>query len=72
MMNSKSLLGDARPTGGKRVLWNTLMILATGLASFGAYWSIKTSAYPTYGFIAMGVLISLAAIVQVTRCGNNT
>ena len=37
MMNSKSLLGDDIPKGGKRILWNVLMITATGMATFGAF-----------------------------------
>ena len=67
MMNSKSLLGDAMPTGIQRLRWNVLMILATGMAAFGAFWSIKTSGHATLGYSAMGVLIGLAAIVQMVR-----
>ncbi len=36
MMNSKRLLGDQRPRGGRRILWNTLLgvsLLITGLAA---------------------------------------
>ena len=40
MMNSKSLLGDNMPRGGKRLLWNVLMAVASGLAAFGAAWSL--------------------------------
>ncbi len=38
LMNSKNALGAEMPTGARRVRWNTLMILATGLVSFGAIW----------------------------------
>ena len=70
MMNSKSLLGENMPTGGRRLRWNALMIVATALAAFGAFWSIKTSGHATAGYTAMGVLIVLAAVVQVMRAGN--
>ncbi|MDX1679112.1 MAG: divalent metal cation transporter [Akkermansiaceae bacterium] len=38
MMNSKKILGDSRPTGRKRLLWNVLMAAATVIASFGSVW----------------------------------
>ena len=38
LMNSRTALGDELPTGGRRVRWNAIMILATGLVSFGAIW----------------------------------
>ncbi|MBI1387897.1 MAG: hypothetical protein GC154_05570 [bacterium] len=38
MMNSRRLLGDDRPTGGARILWNTLMGVATLLTVIGAVW----------------------------------
>jgi uncharacterized membrane-anchored protein len=40
MMNSRSLLGANMPRGGKRLLWNVLMAVASGLAAFGAVWSL--------------------------------
>ncbi|MFC7335613.1 divalent metal cation transporter [Haloferula chungangensis] len=44
LMNSKKVLGDHRPTGGKRILWNTLMATATGIATFGSVWVLKSKA----------------------------
>ncbi len=41
LMNSKRLLGDALPQGGKRILWNTLMGIATAIATFGSIWGLK-------------------------------
>ena len=40
LMNQKSFLGDSMPIGGKRILWNVLMALAAGAASFGSIWSL--------------------------------
>lgn len=63
MMNSKSLLGDNRPKGMQRVIWNVLMGVAASLAAFGSLWSIKSSPYATEGFIALGLFILLAVVV---------
>ncbi|MBL6724587.1 MAG: divalent metal cation transporter [Rubripirellula sp.] len=40
LMNSRSVLGEAMPTGARRVVWNTLMIFGTGIASFASAWSL--------------------------------
>lgn len=47
MMNSKSLLGENRPTGRARVIWNTLMgvsLAVTGAASVSTAWT-RTMAF---------------------------
>ncbi len=68
MMNSKSLLGDNRPTGGKRVCWNILMGTATLLAAFGSFWSIKTSGpYATLGYSLMGGFVVLIAVGHIWK-----
>jgi hypothetical protein len=71
MMNSRSLLGAAMPTGARRLRWNVLMILATAFATFCCLWSINSSANRDVGFIALGVLLVLATVVQVLRRGRN-
>jgi len=40
LMNQKSLLGENMPTGMRRVVWNVLMAVASGLAAFGSLWSL--------------------------------
>jgi len=40
MMNSKSLLGESLPRGGRRLRWNILMVLTLGLATFAVVWTI--------------------------------
>ncbi len=67
MFNSKNLMGENRPKGVKLVLWNLLMAVATGLAFFGAYWSIRNSAYPTQTYIAAAVVLALIAIGPMLR-----
>ncbi|WP_417391665.1 divalent metal cation transporter [Gimesia sp.] len=67
MMNSPQILGDRIPKGGRRVAWNVAMGISTLLATFGCLWSIKSSDYAAYGFIALGVFIGLAVIVHFAR-----
>jgi hypothetical protein len=64
MMNSKKLLGDKMPTGGKRVLWNVLMLIATGLATFGSIWALKDKSLGAFpmGKVGIGVLAILFVI----------
>ena len=40
LMNQKTFMGNNMPSGGKRILWNVLMSLAAGAASFGSVWSL--------------------------------
>ncbi len=72
MMNSPKILGDRIPKGGKRVAWNLAMGISTLLATFGCVWSIKSSDFATYGFVALGVFIGLAIIVHFTRGDSNS
>ena len=40
LMNSAKTLGTSMPKGGKRILWNVLMGIATSLATMGSLWSV--------------------------------
>ena len=64
MMNSKKLLGEAMPTGGKRLLWNVFMVIATVLATIGSIWGIKDKTLNGFAFgkLGIGVLILLFII----------
>jgi hypothetical protein len=59
MINSKELMGDALPKGGKRVALNLAMGLALLAASIGAAWSIW-SKVKWVGVSAVGLFILLA------------
>ena len=64
MMNSRSLLGDALPTGGWRLLANLLMLAA--IVAVGAGMSI----WANIGWIGVGLvagLLVLAAVVPARR-----
>ena len=72
MMNSKSLLGDNLPTGGKRICWNVLMFLAVTFAAVGSLWSMSLSSYATYGFTGLGAFVVLVVVVHFTRGRKNS
>ncbi|MEO1995381.1 MAG: divalent metal cation transporter [Planctomycetaceae bacterium] len=60
MMNSGKLLGEHAPRGLARVAWNLLMLLASGMAAFGSFWSIRSSPYPWVGGGCLGAFVVLA------------
>ncbi len=64
LMNSKPALGDEMPRGGRRVRWNVLMILATGIVSYGAIWvTAQGVGVPGLkGFMSTSCLIILAIL----------
>jgi len=61
MMNSRSLLGDALPTGGWRLLANLLMLAAITAASVGAGMSI----WANVGWIGVGLVAALLVLAAV-------
>jgi Mn2+/Fe2+ NRAMP family transporter len=60
LMNSRRLLGSDLPTGMRRVWWNSLMIIATGIATYGSIWVLSTKGMP--GKIGITALILLFAV----------
>ncbi|MEM7233828.1 MAG: hypothetical protein AAF517_16750, partial [Planctomycetota bacterium] len=66
LMNQKSLLKDALPSGGRRLVWNVAMFIAAGVASVGAIYMV----YQKAGWIGIGCVAAfagLAVIVQILR-----
>lgn len=41
LLNKKSFMGDAMPTGGYRILWNTMLAASVIIMSFAAYLALK-------------------------------
>ncbi len=66
MMNSRSLLGDAMPTGIRRVVFNVAMLLAIAAAATGSGISIWTNV-GWWGVGAMAAYVLLAVIGGVLR-----
>lgn len=61
LMNSKKVLGENRPEGTSRIIWNALMIFATTVATVGTWWAIsgkKINGVPA-GMIGIGFLVVL-------------
>ena len=66
VMNQRSLLGDSIPKGGKRVLWNVLMIVAIVFTGIGSAYAVWSKAHWN-GVLAVAVFILLAVIVHFVR-----
>jgi len=69
MMNQRSLLGSNMPRGGKRVVWNILMGMATALAAFASIWCIWTK-IRWYGLAVIVTFTSLVVVVHLMRRRN--
>lgn len=53
LMNSNSVIGDARPKGGRRLKWNILMTIATVIATAGSIWVLLGKGTPGKAGIAI-------------------
>ena len=74
LMNSKRALGDSMPSGGKRLLWNALMIPATVIAGFASAWGLfgkMMFGFPI-GNVALGVLAILLVLGLVGFLGKQS
>ncbi len=63
LMNQKSFLGENTPVGAKRILWNVLMALAAGAASFGSVWSL----WSKLRWLGIGLLVAFIALCVVVH-----
>ncbi len=71
MMNSRKLMGDSIPQGGKRVAWNTLMLVALTYATIGAAWNIWNRTQLIFGvqirWIALGLVAFIVVLAVIFR-----
>ena len=58
LINSKGALGANRPEGTARVVWNILLLTATGLATLASIWALtaKPAPWGTVGMVLLGIL----------------
>jgi Mn2+/Fe2+ NRAMP family transporter len=63
LMNQKAMLGDNMPQGGKRVLWNVLMVIATGIATLVSIWSL----WSRLGGWSIAVIIAFVGLILVVH-----
>lgn len=66
LMNQKQMLGDSMPLGGKRVLWNILMIIATAVATLVSIWSLW-SRLGRWSIAIIAAFVGLILIVHFMR-----
>ncbi|MEO0796712.1 MAG: divalent metal cation transporter [Verrucomicrobiota bacterium] len=75
MMNSKKVLGDNRPEGTQRIIWNVLMGGATLIASIGSVWVLSGKSHfenwkgmiPAAG---LGLLVALFIVGTISFIKN--
>jgi hypothetical protein len=65
-MNSRSVLGDAMPTGGRRLVWNILMITGTGIASFASVWGLYGRTWGPFKIGTENIVIPIGSIALAT------
>jgi len=63
LMNQKAMLGDNMPQGGKRILWNVLMIIATAIATLVSIWSL----WSKLGRWSIAVIVAFVGLILVVH-----
>ena len=66
MMNSRRLLGDEKPTGGRMVAWNVLMgvsVLGAIVAAGAAI--MEKAADPVAGRVVIGIAVVYVILVAI-------
>jgi Mn2+/Fe2+ NRAMP family transporter len=66
LMNRPNLLKEEMPRGGKRLAWNSLMIIAAGIATAASIYSVHKKMGMT-GLYVMGGLLAAALVVHFLR-----
>jgi len=66
LMNQKTFMGKNMPTGGKRILWNVLMAVASGAAAFSSVW-VLWSKLQWLGIVLLIAFIALCVVVHFAR-----
>jgi Mn2+/Fe2+ NRAMP family transporter len=66
LMNQKSTLGDSMPRGGRRIIWNVLMALATTVATFISMWSLWTW-LKAWSIVIVAAFVGLVLVVHFAR-----
>jgi Mn2+/Fe2+ NRAMP family transporter len=66
MMNSKKLMGEDLPKGGKRIVWNSLMLVALTYATIGAAWNIWSRTQLMFGVQIRWIAIGVVAFIVIS------
>ena len=68
LMNSRSALGDAIPTGGRAIVWNLLMGTATAAATFASIWGLTGKGWVGYlGIFAIAIMLVLGIVGYIRK-----
>jgi Mn2+/Fe2+ NRAMP family transporter len=65
MMNNEELMGDDKPTGGSRIVWNIAMLLSVFLAVAAACLSIQGKIASPQGGIVIGGVLTFLLLMMV-------
>lgn len=68
MLNSKSLMGERRPRGMRRVAWNVAMAIAAGTATLASVFTVDAKV-GWVGHVGLGLFLGLALVVHLVRKG---
>jgi len=63
LMNQKVMLGDNMPQGGKRILWNVLMVIATAIATLVSIWSL----WSRLGRWSIVIIVAFVGLILVVH-----
>ena len=63
MMNSKSVLGDELPRGGRRLLWNSLMSISLLITGTAAAYTATTKSLFGFPVGTVGLVLFVVAII---------
>jgi Mn2+/Fe2+ NRAMP family transporter len=63
LMNQKTILGDSMPRGVKRVAWNILMVIATGVTTYISIWSL----WSRLGRWSIAVIAAFVGLIMIVH-----
>jgi len=69
LINQKTILGDSMPRGVKRLVWNILMVIATGVTTCISIWSLW-SRLGRWSIVVIAAFVGLILIVHFIRKAN--
>jgi len=63
LMNQRAMLGDNMPKGGKLILWNVLMVIATAIATLVSIWSL----WSRLGKWSIAVVVAFVGLILIVH-----
>jgi hypothetical protein len=70
LMNSSSLMGDEKPTGGRMLIWNVLMVFSLAVATFAGYVALQDKiSNPGTGGLVLGGVVTFVLLMVIGFSG---